>query len=412
MANDREVYILKKIQTEKRVKVAELAEELQVTPETIRKDLTELEERRLLKRVHGGAVVPSYFKSSEPAYDDRSEMQIAAKRRIAAEVANDILPGETLLIDNGSTIYELAKAISSIPQLTIITPSLKIAMLFLKNPSAKVFLLGGWLRFTEPSTFGDVTINQLKGFHVNKTILSVAGLSAEYGLTEYLEEDAAIKRQALQCGEKKIVLIDQTKLDVTALLTVAPIEQVDQIYVDGCDTDPRICAIREKGIHVITFKNKVQLASNPAYAEYISTVLNPIREKSLTRAALETLAIIAYKQPITKLEIEDIRRVNCDYAVQVLSDQNMIEVVGRKDAVGKPLLFGTTENFLKRFNLNDLAELPDYDSLLERIRVIEEDEMPKSDSLYNEFSLPEEEVPDFLKEEAGVENVSGDDAIA
>ena len=165
----------------------------------------------------------------------------------------------------------------------------------------------------------------------------------------------------------------------------------------------------EKGIHVITFKNKVQLASNPAYAEYISTVLNPIREKSLTRAALETLAIIAYKQPITKLEIEDIRRVNCDYAVQVLSDQNMIEVVGRKDAVGKPLLFGTTENFLKRFNLNDLAELPDYDSLLERIRVIEEDEMPKSDSLYNEFSLPEEEVPDFLKEEAGVENVSGDE---
>lgn len=168
----------------------------------------------------------------------------------------------------------------------------------------------------------------------------------------------------------------------------------------------------EKGIHVITFKNKVQLASNPSYAEYISTVLNPIREKSLTRAALETLAIIAYKQPITKLEIEDIRRVNCDYAVQVLSDQNMIEVVGRKDAVGKPLLFGTTENFLKRFNLNDLAELPDYDSLLERIRVIEEDEMPKSDSLYNEFSLPEEEVPDFLKEETGVENVSGDDAIA
>lgn len=168
----------------------------------------------------------------------------------------------------------------------------------------------------------------------------------------------------------------------------------------------------EKGIHVITFKNKVQLASNPAYAEYISTVLNPIREKSLTRAALETLAIIAYKQPITKLEIEDIRRVNCDYAVQVLSDQNMIEVVGRKDAVGKPLLFGTTENFLKRFNLNDLAELPDYDSLLERIRVIEEDELPKSDSLYNEFSLPEEEVPDFLKEETGIENVSGDDAIA
>ncbi len=165
----------------------------------------------------------------------------------------------------------------------------------------------------------------------------------------------------------------------------------------------------EKGIHIIKYKNKVQLTSNPLYADYISEVLNPVREKSLTRAALETLAIIAYKQPITKLEIEDIRRVNCDYAVQILVDQNMIEVVGRKDAVGKPLLFATTENFLKRFNLEDLGQLPDYEQLLERIRVIneEEKEEPQSDSLYNEFELKTEELPDFLKDEDGLSKVDG-----
>ncbi len=170
----------------------------------------------------------------------------------------------------------------------------------------------------------------------------------------------------------------------------------------------------DNGIHLITYKNKVQLASNPAYADYISEVLNPIREKTLTRAALETLAIIAYKQPITKLEIEEIRGVNnADYAVQILIDQNVIEVVGRKDAVGKPLLFGTTDNFLKRFNLQDLAELPDYEGLLERIKVIETGEEEKSDSLYNEFKLPdEEELPDFLKNEAGIETISGNDEIA
>ena len=170
----------------------------------------------------------------------------------------------------------------------------------------------------------------------------------------------------------------------------------------------------ENGIHLITYKNKVQLASNPAYADYISEVLNPIREKTLTRAALETLAIIAYKQPITKLEIEEIRGVNnADYAVQILIDQNVIEVVGRKDAVGKPLLFGTTDNFLKRFNLQDLAELPDYEGLLERIKIIETGEEEKSDSLYNEFKLPdEEELPDFLKNEAGIETISGNDEIA
>ena len=166
------------------------------------------------------------------------------------------------------------------------------------------------------------------------------------------------------------------------------------------------------GVHIITYKNKVQLASNPAYADYIGEVLNPIREKTLTRAALETLAIIAYKQPITKLEIEEIRGVNnCDYAIQILVDQGVIEVVGRKDAVGKPLLFGTTDGFLKRFNLQDLAQLPDYDELLERIKVIEDgSDKPKSDSLYNEFKLPdEEEIPDFFKFEQDLQEIKGDE---
>ena len=172
----------------------------------------------------------------------------------------------------------------------------------------------------------------------------------------------------------------------------------------------------DKGVHLIEYKNKIQLASNPNYASYISDVLNPIREKSLTRAALETLAIIAYKQPITKLDVEDIRRVNSDYAVQILIDQNMIEVVGRKDAVGRPLLFGTTENFLKRFNLQNISDLPDYESLLERIKTIraEEDE-EKRDTLFKnvddiEF---EEDLPDFLKGEDVKEiTADADDTIA
>lgn len=169
----------------------------------------------------------------------------------------------------------------------------------------------------------------------------------------------------------------------------------------------------DKGVHVITYKNKVQLSSNPNYAGYISDVLNPIREKSLTRAALETLAIIAYKQPVTKLEVEDVRRVNSDYAVQVLLDQDMIEVVGRKDAVGKPLMFGTTENFLKRFNISDLTELPDYEELMERINVIREEEGTPQETLFRNVDDLEfnEELPDFLKGEV-TEKIEASDTIA
>ena len=143
----------------------------------------------------------------------------------------------------------------------------------------------------------------------------------------------------------------------------------------------------ESGINIIRFKNKVQFTSNPSIVNDISEILNPIRERSLTRAALETIAIIAYKQPITRSEIEDVRGVNCDYAIQLLQSNNLIEVVGRKDAVGKPVLFGTTENFLKRFEINNIEDLPNYNELLDRIRVIHSE----GESLYREFTIPDEE---------------------
>lgn len=144
---------------------------------------------------------------------------------------------------------------------------------------------------------------------------------------------------------------------------------------------------KDSGINVITYKNKVQLCSNPEIVENISEILNPIRERSLTKAAMETVAIVAYKQPVTRTDIENIRGVNCDYAIQLLQTNNLIEVVGRKDTVGKPVLFGTTENFLKRFELESIDELPNYNELLDRIRVIHSD----GESLYREFKIPDEE---------------------
>lgn len=141
----------------------------------------------------------------------------------------------------------------------------------------------------------------------------------------------------------------------------------------------------------------MQFSSNPAYADAVAKVLNPIKEKELSSATLETVAIIAYKQPVTRLELEEIRGVNCDYVIQVLLKHNLIEVVGRKDAVGKPLLFGTTDEFLKRFQISSIQDLPDYEQLLDSIKVISGD--GDSKGLYNEFEIPDEEVPEFLQGE-------------
>jgi segregation and condensation protein B len=127
----------------------------------------------------------------------------------------------------------------------------------------------------------------------------------------------------------------------------------------------------DSGVHLIKYRKNFQFATNPDYAGTVSAVLNHVREKNLSRAALETIAIIAYKQPITRLKIDEVRGVASDYAVHILLQNNLIEVVGRKDSLGKPLLYGTTDEFLKRFELDDINNLPSYEQLLEKIKVIQ-----------------------------------------
>lgn len=129
----------------------------------------------------------------------------------------------------------------------------------------------------------------------------------------------------------------------------------------------------ESGIQLLEFNRKAQLASNPAYKDGVAAVLNPIREKELTRTILECAAIIAYKQPITRTEIELLRGLNSDYAVNALLELNLIYRCGRKDAVGHPVLFATTDEFLKRFKLRSLEDLPDYETLMAAITRSDED---------------------------------------
>lgn len=151
------------------------------------------------------------------------------------------------------------------------------------------------------------------------------------------------------------------------------------------------------GIQVLVFNEKAQLCSNKEYAEPISIVLNPIRERMLTKVVMEVCGIIAYKQPITRTEIESIRGgANCDYAINCLIENNLIEIVGRKDAVGKPMLYGTTDTFLKKFNISSLDDLPDYNQLLERIKVLHSE---NDNSLFDFREIPEEDVAENMTEE-------------
>jgi len=101
-----------------------------------------------------------------------------------------------------------------------------------------------------------------------------------------------------------------------------------------------------------------QFLTKPAYQASIGIMLKQQSKKRLSTSAMETLSIIAYKQPISKTEIENIRGVNCDYAVQKLVDKGLIEITGKAETIGRPMLYGTTVKFMEYFGINDLMELP------------------------------------------------------
>lgn len=114
----------------------------------------------------------------------------------------------------------------------------------------------------------------------------------------------------------------------------------------------------DRGIKIIELENAFQMCTKPEMYEALITVAKQPKKHVLTDVLLETLSIIAYKQPVTRLEIEKIRGVKCDHAVNKLIEYNLVGEIGRLDAPGRPLLFGTTEEFLRSFGVQSLEELP------------------------------------------------------
>ena len=187
------------------------------------------------------------------------------------------------------------------------------------------------------------------------------------------------------------------KFDITKRQMDNAIAQLEKKYSGEC------------GIRFLHFNHKLQLATNPDYKESVSLVLTPIREKEFTRTILECAAIVAYKQPITRSELEAIRGVNSDYAISTLLNLEMIYPCGRKDTPGKPVQYATSDNFLKRFKLKSLKELPDYQELMQRIAEMTANFEVASTYLYEkDVYNPEEDVEDQPKQEESVSEPNND----
>ncbi|MDO4493282.1 MAG: SMC-Scp complex subunit ScpB [Clostridia bacterium] len=116
----------------------------------------------------------------------------------------------------------------------------------------------------------------------------------------------------------------------------------------------------ERGVLPFVTEDTVQLISNRAYIGLVEDLLQPEKSRNVSKSMLETLAVVAYRQPCTRADIEEVRGVRCEYAVSKLTELGYITEVGRKDTLGHPVLFGTTDLFLRKFGLHSLDELKDF----------------------------------------------------
>lgn len=248
LASERHREIIARLNAIGGVRVAQLASELSVTQETIRRDLERLDAEGKLIRTHGGAMAVETDRRELPL-DVRETVNLEFKRAIARRAVKEIVPGDVIALDASSTAHELAKVIPDIA-ITVVTNALPIASALIDKPSVRVIITGGILDRPSVSMVGPLAEQSLERFHVQKLFFSCRGLDLARGLSVTADEHAGIKRRMIDVCERAYLLIDSGKFDVRSVEFFAPIDEMDMIITDDGSPSKTLSEIRAKGVLV------------------------------------------------------------------------------------------------------------------------------------------------------------------
>lgn len=159
--------------------------------------------------------------------------------------------------------------------------------------------------------------------------------------------------KGINIPEIQLILAEMSGITISEEEIIIHIEQIGQKFLD-----------KDLSLELVRINGGYQFLTKKAYFPVIKLLNNYRSKKALSQAALETLAIIAYKQPVTKLDVEQIRGVNCDYSIQKLLDKELITISGRSNTIGKPLLYSVSATFMDYFGINSSADLPKLKDLV------------------------------------------------
>jgi DeoR family fructose operon transcriptional repressor len=231
-AQERQQAILERARSGGRVDVASLAEEFEVTPETIRRDLTVLERRRLVRRTHGGAL-PIERARFESAVSAREGLLVAEKERIAKAALAELPEEGAIILDAGTTTVRLAEAVPVDRELTVVTNCLPVAMILAARPTITLHMVGGRVRARTLAAVDDWALHALADLFVDVAFLGVNGLSVSRGLTTPDRGEATVKHAMIAAARRTVVLADHTKVGNDAFSRFGELPDVDVVITDS-----------------------------------------------------------------------------------------------------------------------------------------------------------------------------------
>ena len=230
-APERYRSIVERVRGKGRASVSDLAEDLSVTPETIRRDLSELERQGLVRRVHGGAV-PAGSVGFEASVDSRDRVLVDEKNRIAKAALAEVPEAGAVIIDSGTTTSRLIQLIPDDRELTVITDSVAHALALSNRINITVMLIGGRVRGRTLATVDQWAIDALASVYADVALVGTNGISMERGLTTPDQPEAAVKRAMLNSAKRKVILADHTKFGDDHFAQFGSISDIDVVVTD------------------------------------------------------------------------------------------------------------------------------------------------------------------------------------
>jgi DeoR family transcriptional regulator, aga operon transcriptional repressor len=212
--------------------VSELSKLLNVSEVTIRKDLQYLEEKSVLIRTHGGAMKKDYL-VQDLHFDDKGKKNAEQKRRIGEKAAQLVQDGDSLILDAGTTVMQLAKGLHNKKNLNVLTPAINIALELMRTPEIQITVLGGILRPNSAAVVGSYAEMMLRDHYCSKLFLAADGFDPMFGITTTNALEAHLNRLMIDSAQAAILVIDSSKFGRRGLSRICSVEQIDTVVTDS-----------------------------------------------------------------------------------------------------------------------------------------------------------------------------------